>query len=315
LLFFYKVLISTSTSPYLNEYNLTTSSIVKTKSLDDPFNGQVNAVLQINSNQVVAGRQDSTYKMWNIADYSIIDMFGTCGYGAVTSFAILPGGLLAIGSLDHNVRVLNTQNNKLVVSLSTFDAVQSIMFNPDIGPNGAMVVSITNALVFFDAVTFGIWYSVNTSQTYASMDIHSSTGNVILGANSLDIYNTTASLIYSSAFGSGVNRLKTLPDKATLVIGFLNGNLQLFNLNTQSLASSALSAHSGAVSMLALTPDQVYLITGGADQKLIVWNWATMLLSLINSFTADAPILTGAIMAPAFVGRKNIKFWTIFIHV
>ena len=76
---------------------------------------------------------------------------------------------------------------------------------------------------------------------------------------------------------------------ATIAVGFWDGKVKVWNIRETCDAMFTLDAHpSGRCTSVAFTPDGQWLITGGSDRKLCMWNVANG--TKMMSFTASAPI-------------------------
>jgi hypothetical protein len=51
-----------------------------------------------------------------------------------------------------------------------------------------------------------------------------------------------------------------------------------------------------------VTPDNLFLISGSLDQTIILWQWNTMSLIQLNTFTVAGQVLSGVILASSFTG-------------
>jgi WD40 repeat protein len=238
-------------------------------------------LVQINANQVATTSNDYTMRVWNINTGALVNKYNghTSNVKAVT---VLPSGLLVSGSDDKTIRIWNMQTQTVTV-VTTPGIVFALMFNPSIGSNGALVVSVANfGLCFFDAVALTQLQTKakNSGRTYVSMDTLQPSGNVICGYQYLDIYNTTGSLVYSFNYRTLViNKIKLLPDNVTVAIGCINGSIELFNSNTTAFGAT-FNGHTNRIYLLTVTPDFLYVLSGGLDSQFILWSWSTMSLDL-----------------------------------
>jgi WD40 repeat protein len=258
-------------------------------------------IVQINANQVATSSNDSTLRVWDINTGSLINTY--FGHTSnVKALTVLPNGLLVTGSDDKTMRLWNMQTQTVTV-MTAPGLVRALMFNPTIGSNGTLVASVMNyGLSFVDAATLIQVQGQNLSRTYESMDMLQPSGNVICGYQYLDVYNTTGSLVYSFDYKSSViNKIKPLPDNVTVAIGFTNGSIGLFNSNTSTFGDT-MDAHNDNICLLSLTPDFLYVMSGGLDSQLILWTWSTMNLKLVRIFSLSEPVCVGLIISTNLKG-------------
>jgi WD40 repeat protein len=268
----------------------------------------VNAVLQINSNQVATASADSTIKIWNIGNTSLVNTYSGHSSSA-QALAILPGGLLASGSNDLTIRVWNMQSQDVTTVSGLPAGVNAMILNPTVSPNGALVVVMASGyLSFYDAVTLSLLYSINASgHAYYTVDILLPSGNAIVGGSYLDIYNTTGGLVYSNVSNSSsVNRVKLLPDNVTVACGLQNGAITLFNSSGKTFGATY-TIHSSYVTALFVTPDRLNLISGSmVDNKLVLWSWASMSLTQVKTFSVNGLVFSGTALTTAFTSSKEL---------
>jgi WD40 repeat protein len=191
-----------------------------------------------------------------------------------------------------------------VNTLAMPKSVYAMIFNPNVSPNGALVVSTINYLFFYDAVTLDQLTSVKTNRSYTSIQLLQPSGNVIVGGSYLDIYNTTGAQLFTFNMSSKpVYSLQLLPDNQTIVLGLQNGTIQFLDSITYALGSN-ISVHTDSVMFLAVTPDLFYFMSGAIDAKLILWTWSTMSLSFVKSFSVSYQVGSGVILAANYLGNN-----------
>jgi WD40 repeat protein len=278
-------------------------------------------LIQINQDQVASASGDNTIIVWDKQTGSVVNQYWA-HTSAVKDMCILPSGLLASGANDLTMRIWDMQSN----TLTTFNlpaAFQSLIFNPLIGDSGALVVSLANSISFYDAVNFSLILNFTTTRTYNGIEILQSSGNVFAGGSSLDVYDSSGNLIYRNTSSCGtLSKVKLMPDNLTVVMGFASGDLQLFNAtestsffnpmdNTTTiiinyvLQNSAITAHSSKVSILELTPDLLYFVSGGLGGNLVMWTWSTMSLTRKKTFTIPNSIYSAVIIPTTFTNSKT----------
>jgi WD40 repeat protein len=260
--------------------------------------GQVNALVQINQNQVATAGNDMTIKIWDITTKSLINTY--CAHlDIIKSLVILPDGKLASGAMDKAIRVWDMQT-KTVTTVNIAGYVSAMIVNP----TGILIVLMNNTLAFYDSTTLNLLQTVSIDKSFNCIEILLPSGNISLGGASLDIYSSSSGLVKTQSTDFTISKLKQLPDNLTLVCGLTNGDLILFNCNTNSFGSKFI-VHTGAVNMLSMTPDFLYLVSGGADGSVVLWYWrfSTMMLVQVKTFSGLGQVYSGSIIAFNYIGN------------
>jgi WD40 repeat protein len=119
----------------------------------------------------------------------------------------------------------------------------------------------------------------------------------------MTIFDTTGAKIYSLLIPGSqiVNRFKLLSDNVTLANGLNSGSVLLFNTNNNSFGASV-TGHSSAINLVTLTPDLLFMLTGGQDSMVMMWTWSTMSVHLVKTYTVAGIMWSGAIIPS--LGRK-----------
>jgi hypothetical protein len=104
------------------------------------------------------------------------------------------------------------------------------------------------------------------------------------------------------------------------IIGNSNGSLSIWNMTTSGLTRS-LKAHQGAINSISLSKDNKYLVTGGEDGLIKIWDLATGLespnLPLIQTIKAHNNAVLAVELSPNYqqIGSgswdKTIKLWDV----
>jgi WD40 repeat protein len=264
----------------------------------------VNGFAFINADKFATASDDFSIKVWDRNTGSLVNTY----YGhtnKVRALVILPNGLLASGSSDGTILLWNMRF-QTVKRVDIIQQVTYLMFNQKIGLNGALVVSAVNSLSYYDAATFDLINVVNTNRFYNGMEILSH-GNVLVGGKYLDVYSTTGILLFSyNNTPNVIQTMELLPDNVTVALGFNNGSIGLFNSNMNTLGYKLQAlAHYSTIYLLTVTPDLVYLLSGGSDVQLFLWTWNTMSLKFFKSLTTNVWCSGGILIPSTFTGMKK----------
>jgi WD40 repeat protein len=245
-----------------------------------------NGLTQINENQIASISNDNTMRVWDTSAGTLVNTYN--GHtSSICSVVVLPGNLIATGSADKTIRLWNMETQTVTVT-SLPSPVMYMILNPLMFANGALVASVVNYLYFLDPETLNQMQVVTTNRTYYGMDFLIPSGNVLCGFQNLDVYDTTGSLVFSYSYSdTTVYRMKLLSDNVTVAIGLFSGSIQLFNADTNTFGST-ITAHTTVVGWIGLTPDNLFLLSGGHDNSVIVWTWSTMSLTRLNTFSSLA---------------------------
>jgi WD40 repeat protein len=282
---------------------LTTTAIVKSGPLTG-HTGWVHGVVQINANQVASGAADNAIKIWNIATNTLAATL-TGHPSVVVCLGVMSGsagGQLVTGDNGGSTIVWNTLANSIQTMANQTSGIQvsAMVWNPVIGK---MVMLLSQNIGLLDPTTLSMTV-VTTNNNYYDGDVLLTNGNVITCNEEIRVYSMpSGSLLNAYTPYNVVWRVKILPDNVTLVCGYQGpGGTQLFNLNTH-VWSANYTGHTDAAMLIALTPDQLFVITAGCDNQIIIWAWSTMSLTKVNTFTATgASINAATLVSTSYTG-------------
>jgi WD40 repeat protein len=174
--------------------------------------------------------------------------------------------------------------------------------------SGYLVVSMVNILSLYNSTDFSLILKVNTLQTFYGMDSLIPSGSVIMAGFKLVIYTIPYGILsYNYTLNALVWKVKLLPDNLTVVCGYSNGSLMLFNSGSNAVGS-LISAHSNKLTLLTLTPDLGYLVSGSMDTTIIMWQWSTMSLTQVKQFSVTGSMYAGVIIASTYTSSNIIFF-------
>jgi WD40 repeat protein len=266
----------------------------------------VNRIERINANQVATVSDDSKIIVWNLNTSTLINTYH--GHmDKIQGITVLPNGFLASCGNDRTIRVWDVNSQLLVSTISLPNIVYSLKWS---AANGLFVANLINYLAMFNPNTYAVTNTIYTNKTYYGIEILQPSGNLIVGGSiNLDIYSLPSlTLNLSQVASQKVRTIKLLPDNVTVVIGCDSGQLMLFNTVSNAIGAT-LTAHGTGklVLMLAVTPDQLYVMSGAKDNMIIMWTWSTMSLTQVKSSASAATLNYGAILSGAFAGCKKIN--------
>lgn len=201
-------------------------------------------------------------------------------------------------------------------------SVNGVQFNP----SGTQVVSGTNChpatMRTYDVTTgnvtwdftlganfmciMGVTFSSNSSYIAAIEEF----GNAFIFDNTgvapipVDTINT----------GGGYGFCNTIsPDNSKIAIGCSNGKLKIYSIGNGILVSD-ISAHTSWVTTAAYSPTGQYLITGGSDSKVKIWDSNGVLLNTCgghSSYITQVKVSPDSKYIISASRDKTIKVWDI----
>jgi WD40 repeat protein len=265
-------------------------------------------MVQINGFQVATGSSDFSIKIWDISSGALIRSL-TGHTGNVTGLVVLPSGYLASGGLDSTVRIWNVQTGVLVTSVTAPSLVMGMLWNSG---TGSVSVTMQGSLTgFMSATTYKFTTFGTGSSYYTDFDVIPTTGSVIvlLAPTTLNIYSTAGVKSKFSITQNVLNRVRIAPDNVTAIVGYTTGLLQTANTNTLALGST-ISCHSElAVNIIQFTPDKVYLMSVGADNKIWTWTWTATTLTFVNTLSVNTGAWSGLIIKSLYSGLMKKHFY------
>lgn len=191
---------------------------------------------------VVSGGQDGLLMVWDVASGSMLKYLE--GHtGTIRGADFSPdGGWLATGSDDQTIRIWNIQTGDQLLSIVGHgDLVTDVKFSTD----GLHLISssLDNSI--------RIWYAETGElvRTLRSLDVGQFLGTEEVGIAAIDVSN----------------------DGKMIASAHYDGSVKIWNPNDGKVIQN-LKGHEHGCLSLAFTPEARYLISGGKDNKAIVWD-------------------------------------------
>jgi WD40 repeat protein len=274
-------------------------------------NDTVNNLLQISQTCVASASNDKTLKVWNMNTNSLVNSY----YGQtaqVNTLALWANNQVAAGGNDSRIWLWDMSGGNANYSYITLTApIYTLKMHPMY--SNLMAINTFNSIILYKMVSgsYIVNKTITTSRTYSDMDILLPSGNVIATGPYTDVYLFSNGTRYYTLTNS-VNgcKIKQLPDNKTVVVGRTDGKMSLFNSNTSTQGSNY-SVHTGAIVMLQVTPDLLYLVSGGSDNKLVLWTWALMSLTQVNTYAVSVSgmVKSGVLITPTYTQSNKTNFF------
>ena len=187
--------------------------------------------LSHNGKILVSGSADKTVKIWELSSKNepfTISAFSS----AITALAISPNDdIVAIASLDNNIRLRRLEDGKLIASIPTDSSIACLSFSGD----GKLLA----AGGFNHNIT--LW-ELTTRQLM----------NTLTGHQEL------------------ISSVQFTPDHQHLISASWDGTLKYWDI-AQSEVLENIGSHQDAILAMDLSRDGRTLVTGGADQRIGIW--------------------------------------------
>jgi WD40 repeat protein len=281
----------------INWYNVSSLAITPGPAITG-HTSTVNGIVQINANQVATSSNDATIKVWNIDNETLVNTY--YGHSAsVGPMCVLPNGNLASFGGDNTTRVWNMQTQTVSIAFTLSSGISSMMVSP---VDGSLVINMPNALIFYNSTSWAVIKSYNTASAYNRIIVVPGTGNVLAVSINWDVWNASGSRIFSQQWDAhSTLDLILLPDNVTAVGCRTSGALHLFNVSANTVGM-IVAGHSQSAVALSLTPDQVYIISSGMDNAVILWTWATMTVTKLKTYPANKNAYAMAVVGTPYSG-------------
>ncbi|MCK4668080.1 protein kinase [Candidatus Dependentiae bacterium] len=267
------------------------------------------------SNLIATSGRDSTIKIWNLHDYSLIKII-KAHKGWVSSVKFSPkGNFLLSSGFDNKLKIWDTSDFQLHVQIQGhFDAITSAIFSND----GNKIISTSSDK------SIKTWRFENRSKSL-TLDKHlgtilsiafNPTGDILASCATdeiINIWSVKDRIIKKSLIEqyNKINDILFLPDRKRLVSAG-NESIIIWDIDNGKKIQN-LYGHEGSINTIAIDPERNLLISGGADNNIFIWDINTW--KRIKNFNAhDTNIITVAASSKVnyFIsGDENgiIKIW------
>jgi WD40 repeat protein len=204
----------------------------------------------------------------------------------------------------------------------TFNSINSVAFNA----SGTKVLSGTNchpaSIRMFDVSSSNLdWdYTVDTSYM-CIMGIRFSNNNNYIASieefgNIFIFDNTGPSPIIKDTINTGTSygfSVTVSPDNVHVAVGCSNGKLKIYNIADGTLHKD-INAHPSWVTSVSYAPNGQYIVSGGNDDKVKLWDTAGILLATFNGHTQDITQVKFSSTSTELISSskdKSIRIWDI----
>ena len=260
--------------------------------------------------------QQSTERKWTLPEGTIVHLGES-----INDIAYSPdGGLLAVASAN-DIWLYDTVTHQEVARLTgSTREIRSVAFSPE----GQTLASGSWTSRSFDR-TVHLWdvasgTLLRTPYTYPAQGINSvafSPNGLILvtgGSSRVDFWDVvTGRDVNQFSFFRGIGSVSFSPDGRMLAIGFLNGEVSLYDVATGRVRRT-FEGHTDAVNSVAFSPNGLILASGGWDQIVRLYNVITgELRQTLEGHTFDVKHVAfspdGKVLASA--GDQTVRLWSV----
>jgi WD40 repeat protein len=192
----------------------------------------------------------------------------------------------------------------------TFNSINSVAFNA----SGTKVLSGTNchpaSIRMFDVSSSNLdWdYTVDTSYMCIMGIRFSNNNNYIASIEEFGIIKDTINTGTSYGFSVTVS-----PDNVHVAVGCSNGKLKIYNIADGTLHKD-INAHPSWVTSVSYAPNGQYIVSGGNDDKVKLWDTVGILLATFNGHTQDITQVKFSSTSTELISSskdKSIRIWDI----
>ncbi|NMG06256.1 AAA-like domain-containing protein [Brasilonema sp. UFV-L1] len=267
---------------------------------------------------LASGSVDKTVKLWSLNAGEPQTYY--VSRKDVISVSFSPDGkILASAGNESTIKLRDMQNGNLLFSLKGHTkAIRSVRFSP----NGQLLASASSdKTVRLWNVKDGTPFKTLTDKNRYSIVRFSPDGKILAaqGTKRVKLWNVEdgtpiKTLKEKPDKRCGVKSINFSPDGKTLAVACSYGNLQLWDVTTETVVLN-LKGHSSHVSTVSFSPDGKILASGSADSTVKLWKVADG--SLINTITAHLDHVRRVTFSPdgktlaSASDDKTIKLWNI----
>ena len=286
------------------------------------FSAHVRPVLALafsaDGRALASGSSDETIKLWDVATLARKPKEFRGHLGAVWSLAFSPDGLrLASGARDASVKVWNLRDE------TTRDTITNLYSrewgNFTFSPDSKMIAAgcKDNTVRIWDAETLeekhrvsGAAFAVAFAPSAKALLV--SSRDEVPEWFDLETRTTKALPLYRGKIEDRVSCVDFSADRHTAALGFNDGSIQLFEIET-GREIATFHAHDGGVGSVAFSPAGDVLVSGGRDKSVAVWDTHTRKKLRSSpehrgSVCAVAVSADGRLLASG-CNANTIKFW------
>lgn len=266
---------------------------------------------------LASGASDETIKLWDVATHFQKPRTFRGQVGAVWSLAFSPDGLLASGTRDSTVKVWvgKEENARNTVTNLYSREWGNFTFSPDskliaAGCKGQTVRVWAVETLEEKAVLPGAMFAVAFSGDGKSLLVSSL--NEAPAWWDLETKTSRPLPSYNGKIEGKVPCVDISADRRTGALGFVNGNIQIVEIESGCVVAT-FHAHDGGVGSVAFSPSGDKLVSGGRDKSVAVWDVRTQTKLQSSpehrgSVCAVAISPSGTILASG-CNANTIKFW------
>ena len=128
-----------------------------------------------------------------------------------------------------------------------------------------------------------------------AVDFHAKSGQLFLALSKrtivlLNIQDNTAKeqgTFDLKEFESEISAIKYIDSKKWLMVGTINGELYLYDVNSKKCIYRSLREHAGYINCLVVNEDEKLMVSGGRDKIFNVWNLNNLLAHTVGNAKSD----------------------------
>ena len=229
---------------------------------------------------------NSLYRVWDLSTNTVLSVPGQTSLSHtahVYSLAALPGGGVASGSRDGQVKLWTSSGETLLTTPGGSEVLYSVAFNP---AGTRLATAGTDG-------TIRVWNYQAVSETASA---------------SLTLYQTLSGHTYT------VRSLAYSPDGSRLASGSWDSSVRLWNPDTGE-QTALLSGHTGYVNAVAYNPAGTVLASASNDGTVKLWNPSSATLTRTLGGHSDAVLSVAwspdgtRLASGGATGDRSVKLW------
>lgn len=268
---------------------------------------------------VATGLSDSNVFVWALESGEITLFFGDHRL-PVTALAYLPDGSAILSAASNELYLFSTEGGAILRQLRHPGGV--IVNAVAVSPDGTQALSGAGdgSLVLWDLETGGTIGQIEAHSDAVTAVAFSNDGRLAFSASvddTVQVWNLADGTLIQTLRvpGDDLLALTVNPNTTEIIVGLRLGGLIRWNyVTTETMAFGTVSlyTHSGAVNSVAYNPSGSWVISGGEDQRVIVWDVATG--AAIQLFETHQGAVNGVAFSPdgrtaLSGGDDNFVYW------